>query len=119
VREHARGFKVGSAYSLRLNSIVIAAGDRLLEHCRIRSDAGQAIFFYKPFQFAGGNEVGPDVIEPDRLTVIGQCLQWTHSFGDRRSRCVHTFAPSNFFCPVYLASMAFTLFSRRRWRSSW
>src|SRR4029434_9530635 len=58
--------------------VIGAAGDGFLENGWIAGDAANAVLFNQPLQLAGANEIAPNVIEPNGLSLCESFFQRVH-----------------------------------------
>ena len=58
--------------------VVGAARDRFFENGRIAGNPADAVLIDQPFEAAARKQIAPDIIQPDRLTLLAQLFQRVH-----------------------------------------
>src|SRR5205807_2322129 len=76
------GVEIGSGLQrFQQICVIVAARDCFLEDRGIRRNAPQAIFIDQTLQFAAGDQVAPDVIQPNRLAELLKIFYWIRGLG--------------------------------------
>ena len=58
--------------------VVAAVLDRIIEDCRIRGQPGHRKFVDVALERAAIHQVAGDIVEPEALTEVVECLRWFH-----------------------------------------
>src|SRR5262249_9747527 len=105
-------------------SVIGTAGDSLFKDGRIGGHSTQAIFINQPLEFAAGDQVATNVVEPYRLAKFLQQFEGiflSSLYGFWRFQCANRthklFSLVN-WPTAYRFSISWIFFSRRTWRSS-
>ena len=69
-----------------LGNVVVVIGavlDRMIEDCRIRGQPGHRKFVDVALERAAVHKAASDIVEPEALTAVVECLCWFHRVDSR------------------------------------